>query len=170
MSKRRRLIPAKNEADADIVMTPRDLAQAIIEHLPISGVALDPCAGGGAFYDQLPEGVTKEWAELSKDRDFFDWTRHVDWIVSNPPWSKYRSFAKHAYEVADNVAFLVTINHDLGLKARMRDMIEAGFGIKEIILVRTPDKETGWPQSGFQLGVVWKQRGYSGEISFCVLP
>ena len=164
------LIPAKNSPEADLVMTPRDLAKAIIEHLPLSGTVLDPCRGDGAFFDQLPASVRGEWAEVKDGRDFFEWTQHVNWIVSNPPWSKYRKFAQHAYEVADNVAFLVTINHDLALKARLRDMNEAGFGIREVVLTQTPGKETGWPQSGFQLGVVWKQRGFTGTTVFSNLP
>ena len=104
---------------------------------------------------------------MSEGHDFFDWDEKVDWIVSNPPWSIYREFAKHSYKWADNVAYLITVNHDLALKARLRDMKEAGFGIREVIMVDTPKEN--WPQSGFQLGVVWKQRGYKGKVKFKTL-
>lgn len=163
------LIPPKNQPSADLVMTPPVLAEAIIAHLPLTGSVLDPCAGDGVFYCRFPHTLQKEWCEITRGSDFFAWTKRVDWIVSNPPWSKYREFARHAYEVADNVAFLATINHDLALRARLRDMNEAGFGIREIILIPTPGKETGWSQSGFQLGVVWKQRGYTGGATFSSL-
>ena len=148
-------------------MTPVSLAKNIIDYLPIEGTVLDPCRGEGAFYDQFPLYTTPLYCELSEGHDFFDWDEKVDWIVSNPPWSIYREFAKHSYKWADNVAYLITVNHDLALKARLRDMKEAGFGIREVIMVDTPKEN--WPQSGFQLGVVWKQRGYKGKVKFKTL-
>ena len=161
------LTPKKNDAEADIVMTPRLLAKAIIDYLPIEGTVLEPCLGGGAFYDQYPDHVERLWTEVGLDKDFFAFNKKVDWIVSNPPWSIYRKFAAHSYTIADNVAYLITINHDLALKARIRDMEAAGFGIKEVILVDTPKDK--WPQSGFQLGVCWKQRGYKGDTKWTKL-
>lgn len=148
-------------------MTPEWLAKKVIDSLPISGKVLDPCKGLGAFYDQLPGD--KNYCELSENKDFFEWKEKVDWIVTNPPWSIYRKFAKHAYTIADNVCFLVPIQYDLSLKARLRDMREAGFGIREIYTVETPKENPGnkpWPQMGFQLGWVWKQKGYNGDIKW----
>jgi len=49
------------------------------------------------------------------------------------------------------------------MKARLRDIHQAGFGIKEIVILDTPKD---FPQSGFQLGAFHIQRGYSGSISF----
>ncbi len=40
-------------------------------------------------------------------RDFFKWVRPVDWIITNPPYSLMREFMRHAFEVADNVVFLL---------------------------------------------------------------
>lgn len=159
------LVPPSNPPEADRVMTPRPLAKQIIDHFPLSGSVLDPCRGDGAFYDQLPAAsVEKDWCEIEEGRDFLTTTRHYDWIITNPPWSKHRKFAQHAYAIADNVVFLITVNHEIGLKARLRDMKEAGFGIVEVLFIDTPEKP--WPQSGFQLGVVWKQRGYRGATTF----
>ena len=63
--------------------------------------------------------------------------------------------------MSDNVVFLVTLTHAIGLRARNADAAEAGFGVREILYVDTPPKP--WPQSGFQLAVVWMQRGYRCE-------
>ncbi len=71
-----------------------------------------------------------------------------------------RSFLKHSFEVSDNVCFLMTINH-VWTKARLRDMWETGFGIKEIVLIATPKS---FPQLGFQIGMVYYKRGYKGNI------
>ncbi len=158
--------PESNTPDKDMVYTPFSLAKKIIDYLPTYNTILDPCRGNGAFYDQFMTD-DKFYCEIQEGRDFFDWKLPVDWIVTNPPWSIYRKFAKHAYTVADNVAFLITINHDIGLTGRFGDMLDGStHRIKEIILLSHPTKEEApeWPRSGFQLGVVWKQKGYNGHI------
>lgn len=101
------------------------------------------------------------WCEIQAGRDFFVWTEKVDWIITNPPWSQIRAFLQHAMKVADNVVFLLTINH-VWTKARLRDVREAGFGLREIVLVDMP---ASFPQSGFQLGAVHISRGWRGSIS-----
>ena len=100
------------------------------------------------------------WCEIKRGRDFFAWRERVDWIVTNPPWSQFRSFLQHATRLADHVVFLVTVNH-LWTKARLGDLAAAGFGLKEIALVETPRT---FPPLGFQLGAVHLQRGWRGRI------
>jgi hypothetical protein len=131
---------------------------ALVAILSPTGVVLEPCAGGGAFLDALPCGTL--WCEIQKERDFLLWSRKVDWIVTNPPWRQIRSFLRKAFEVADNVAFLMTVNH-AWTRARLRDAREAGFGIRRIVLVETP---RSFPQSGFQLGMVVYERGWRGPL------
>lgn len=99
------------------------------------------------------------WCEVQRGRDFFAWTERVDWIVTNPPWSQIRRFLQHAMTLADHVVFLMTINH-VWTKARLRDIRAAGFGLREIVLVDMPPT---FPQSGFQLGAVYVNRGW-GEL------
>jgi hypothetical protein len=101
------------------------------------------------------------WTEIKRGRDFFAWTEPVDWIITNPPWSQIRNFLHHAMTLADHVVFLLTINH-LWTKARLRDVREAGFGLREIVLVAMP---ASFPQSGFQLGAVHLARGHRGPIA-----
>ena len=156
------LIPSKNTSEKDLVWTPPGLAKKIIADLNPSGLILDPCRGPGAFYDNFPAHCEKDWCELSEGRDFFEYKQKVDWIITNPPWSIQRSFAKHAYTIADNTAFLITITSELGMAARVRDMVDAGFGVKAIYFYDQP--KTDWPQSGFQLAVVHKQKGYKGVV------
>ncbi len=149
-------------------MTPGPLAAAIVAHFDPMGCVLEPCRGGGAFVDALHLAcvIEVEWCEIADGRDFLTYDFGIipfSWIISNPPWSQFRAFTKRAMQVADNVVWLAPINH-FWLKARRRDMREAGFAIKEICEVDTPAKETGWPQSGFSLGAVHLQRGYTGPI------
>ena len=150
-----------NYVSNDVVYTPRPLAKRIIDHFPLKGRLLDPCKGDGAFYDQFPEGCQREWCEISQGKDFFEFKEHVDWIVSNPPYSLFREFLRHSMRIADNIVYLITVNH-CWTKARIRDLREHGFGIREIYCVATPDN---FPPSGFQYGAVHFQRNYANGIA-----
>ena len=155
------LNPRPNTPDKDIVYTPEPLAIDIINHYNPTGYVLDPCKGDGAFYDNI-KTTTKDWCELALGRDFFDYHTHVDWIITNPPWSLMRQFLQHGMSIADNIVYLTSINH-YTTKRRLKDMKEMGFGVKEFYCVDTPAKP--WPQSGFQLAAVHTKRGYDGPIT-----
>lgn len=55
----------------------------------------------------------------------------------------------------------MTVNH-VWTKARVRDIYDARYGIKEICLVEMP---LTFPQSGSQLGAVHVARGWRGPIT-----
>lgn len=148
----------RNYNSNDLIMTPEPLAKKIVEYFQPTGVVLEPCKGTGHFLKYFP--VNSPWCEIVEGKDFFDYYQPVDWIITNPPWSKIRSFLQHSLLLADNVVFLMTINH-LWTKARLRDLDRQEFGIREIIMVDTPKE---FPQLGFQLGIVHLQGGYDGDI------
>ena len=154
-----RLIPTNTKRN-DCIQTPIALAQQIVAHFNPSGKILEPCKGDGNFLTALPKET--EWCEILEGRDFFTYKNKVDWVITNPPYSQMRKFMQKSMQIADNVVFLTTINH-LWLKARLRDVDENGFGIREIIIFNTPDT---FPASGFQIGVFHLQRNYIGEIKY----
>ena len=122
---------------------------------------LDPARGQGAFHDRFPEHLERDWCEITEGRDFLDWQRPVDWVMTNPPWSRLRDFSRHAITIAPNIVWLAPLTN-LTTKARLRDLDEAGFGIAELVLIDTPKD---WPQSGFQLVAAWLRKGHSGGWS-----
>lgn len=156
--KGRRLVPPRNNPVSDVVYTPRSLAQAVISHFPLTGVVLDPCRGDGAFFDQFPDHLDARWCEIAEGRDFLNWRVPVEWIVTNPPWSKFREFLVHGMNVAENIVFLAAFNH-YGTKARQADIRRNGFGMRSVLFVPTP---RSFPQSGLQLCAVWLQKGWTG--------
>lgn len=154
MNKKRVLIPT-NTIREDCIQTPVSLARKIVEHFNPEGKILEPCKGNGNFMKVLPKET--EWCEILEGRDFFNYRSRVNWIITNPPYSKLRKFMQKAMNVADDIVFLTTINH-LWLRARLRDIAKQGFGIKEIVMFDTPKN---FPQTGFQLGMFHLQRGYT---------
>ena len=157
------LVPATNCPAQDLVMTPPELAAVVIGHFAgrMSGTVLDPARGQGAFHDRFPVHLERDWCQITENRDFLDWQQPVDWVMTNPPWSRLRDFSRHAMRIAPNIVWLAPLTN-LTTKARLRDLDEAGFGIAELVLIDTPK---GWPQSGFQLVAAWLRKGHSGGWS-----
>jgi hypothetical protein len=144
---------------SDLWMTPPDLAQRIVDHFSPSGLCLEPARGEGAFYNAFPG--QKDWCELTDGRDFLDHTGQAEWIITNPPWSILRKFLNKAFSVANNVVLLVPVYHAF-TSARYRDMLKAGFGIKEICFVDPPKN---FPVMGFMLAAIHWERNYNGPIN-----
>jgi hypothetical protein len=160
IEKRRPLAPRGGN---DCIYTPDDLAAQIVAHFMPSGRTLEPCRGGGAFTRAMP-GC--DWCEIQEGKDFLLASGHWDWIVTNPPWSKFRLFLLKSMLVADNVVFLCLVNAWF-MKARQEDIKAGGFGLVEICYVPTPPPP--WPQAGFCLGAGWLRRGWQGSTAFSEL-
>jgi hypothetical protein len=143
----------------DIVYTPDEVARDIVEFFRPSGVCLDPCRGDGAFYKYLPLG--SEWCELKDGKDFFEYTRKVDWIVSNPPYSVFAKFLDHSFTVAENIVYLIPVNKPFNSYAILQRVKEWG-GIKHILVI-APGAKLNFP-IGFAIGAVHFKRQYDGPI------
>ncbi len=154
----KKLIPAKNKPEADKVYTPDWLAEAIVNHYKPWGSFLEPCKGGGAFVRAAKkfglENITT--CEIDEGYDFLEMREppeggKFNWSISNWPWSIFRKFLQKNMRVADNIVTLTTNNHIFAMKARRRDIKEAGFYIREELLMDTPKE---FPQSGFQISAI----------------
>ncbi len=143
----------------DVVYTPDDIAGDIVRHFAPSGVCLDPCAGDGAFYKHLPE--PKEWCEIERGRDFFQWSMPVDWIVSNPPYTVFNDWLRHSFTLARDIVYLIPVNkifNDYG----MMTSISRWGGVKEVYVIGRGDK-INFPM-GYAVGAVHLQRDYRGGM------
>ena len=148
--------PSATNDNTDRVYTPEAWASTIMRLLPLSGLVLDPARGHGAFYDLIPDDCEALWCEVDEGRDFFAFEEKVDWVVTNPPWSKIKDFLQHSFEIADNVVFLITTNHAY-TKARVAVAREGGFGMRGILHMPTPPKP--WPSATIRLTCCWTRVG-----------
>lgn len=145
------------EVVSDIVDTPRDVALSIVRWLKPSGICLDPCRGDGAFYNILPNA---DWCELKDGRDFYEYNRAVDWIIGNPPYSKFEKWLEHSFEIAHDVAYILPTNKVFQRQLIMR-MINDWGGIKGL-MVYGSGSIVGFP-FGFSVGTFHFAKGYKGK-------
>lgn len=141
----------------DVVYTPGNIAQDIVEHFKPSGVCLDPCMGDGAFYRHLPAGA--HWCEIERGRDFFEWSKPVDWIVGNPPYTVFSEWLRHSFTVAHDIVYLVPVNKIFNSYTMMIDIARWG-GVRELYVMGTGSMFR-FPV-GFAVGAVHLQRDYRG--------
>lgn len=141
----------------DVVFTPDTLAKQICNMFPIEGKVLEPCKGEGAFLKYLPANT--EWCEITEGRNFYDYNKKVDWIVTNPPYSCFNNFLEHSFELADNIVFLVPVAKMFKSYNTLYSIFEYG-GFVEIHTL--PASFAGFP-FGFPCGVYYIKRNYKGH-------
>lgn len=143
----------------DKVYTPDKIAKQIIDLFPLKGKCLDAFKGGGAFYNQLPDYVEKDWCEIDEDKDFFDYQNKVDFIISNPPYSILEEVLEHSFEIADNVIYLLPLSKVVSSMGRIRQIKVYG-GVKEIYILSA--SKCGFP-FGFPCCAIWIKKDYKGD-------
>lgn len=119
----------------DIYYTPKPVAEKMIEMCEITPemTVLDPCYGGGVFYENLPE-CHKEWCEIEKGKDFFQETKRYDLIIGNPPYSMWNKWLEHTMKLTDKFCYIMGIGNLTDVRVRM--MLENGYGITKLHLIK----------------------------------
>lgn len=143
----------------DVVFTPDRFAADIVDYFKPSGRVLEPCKGDGAFLRYMPGA---EWCEVREGRDFFAWTDRVDWIVTNPPYSTFRDFFRHAINVADNIVVLIPVAKHFTSWPIILMAKEHG-GLRHLRYMGA-GQDMGFP-FGFPVAAHWYCRGWGGDIS-----
>lgn len=118
----------------DIIYTPKPLAIQMIEMCDITPdmKVLDPCYGGGVFYDNLPP-CDKHWCELEKGKDFFSENERYDLVIGNPPYSKWNKWIEHTSKITDKFCYIFGF---LNFTAdRINHLNTLGFGVTKLSVV-----------------------------------
>ncbi len=140
----------------DVVFTPEWLAKKIVSMFPITGRVLEPCKGEGAFLKYLPENT--EWCEITEGKNYYEYNKKADWLVTNPPYSDYNRFLDHSFELADNIVLLVPVAKMFKSLGTLKKIYSYG-GFVEIHTL--PSSKAGFP-FGFPSAVYYLKRGYKG--------
>lgn len=61
----------------DKVLTPTNISKMVIDLFEIDGIILDAFMGTGSFYNQYPSHLQKEWCEIDKGKDFFEYDKKL---------------------------------------------------------------------------------------------
>ena len=146
----------------DKVYTPEPIAKLIINKFSLSGKVLDAFKGKGVFYDNYPDTVEKDWCEIDEGRDFFEYNEHVDWIITNPPYSIYDEVMTHSMEIADNIVYLVPLSKVVSSLGRIKKIFDFG-GVPYIYIIGA--SRCGFP-FGFPACAIHIQKGYAGPTTF----
>lgn len=145
--------------NADTVYTNSRTAQWIIDYFNPQGNILEPAAGNNVFYDKF-KNQEKYRCEIKDGIDFMLWKIKVDWIITNPPYSIYDDFLKHAFQIANNIVFFVPIAKAFKSN-KVQKMVQEYGGLKEIIYMGGGSKH-GFA-FGFPVGCLYYKREYWGD-------
>lgn len=144
----------------DIVYTPKNISEKIIKYFNPTGKYLDPCKGDGAFYDFV--SCEKDWCEIQNGKDFFEYNKKVDWIISNPPFSVFDDFLKHSFEISNNVVYLIPL-YKVFKSKKYFDMVNNYGGIKEVLIIGSGSVCKF--NMGFLVGMVHYKKNYKGKCA-----
>lgn len=145
----------------DAVYTPEWAARDMVDFFKPSGRILEPCKGDGIFLKYLPPQT--EWCEISEGKDFYAWTEPVDWIISNPPYSTFRDWLEHSFQVAADIVYLVPLKNVFSAYGFIEMVYKYGW-IKHVRTYGTGSK-LNFPM-GNAVGAIHFKRGYYGSTSW----
>jgi type I restriction-modification system DNA methylase subunit len=128
--------------------TPEELCKKLIEQVPLikGDRVLEPFKGEGNFYNNLPDFVEKDWAEITEGKDYKDYTKPFDWVLTNPPFKMdeeqtgkrvntfYKLLKYYTQRAEKGIAFL---GNDFCFSTltpiRLKELNESGWYIHNIV-------------------------------------
>ena len=145
-------------------MTPVAISKQIIDKFNLYGIVLDPFKGEGSFYNQYPNNIKKDWCEIKENKDFFEYNKKVDWIISNPPYSIFDDVLKHSFEISDNIVFLIPLSKVVSSMGRIRKINNYG-GVPYIYILGA--SKCGFP-FGFPACAIYLKKNYKGKTKIII--
>jgi len=121
----------------DIIYTPKPVAELMIEFCNIqeNEIVLDPCKGGGVFYDNLPNNCIKKYCEIEEGIDFLEFNEKVDLIIGNPPYSIWNKWIEHTIKLNPKKICYIMNSFNLTDK-RVLYLIENGYNISKFHILK----------------------------------
>ena len=145
---------ASKRRPLDAYYTPEHLVAPLLGHMRPRGRLLEPCVGDGSIarlLSHLPQTAvltndidTKVFADTHLDASqellwsCLHKTTHIDWVITNPPFSKAREILEHSLKYADNVALLLRLS-----------FLEPTFERQDLLASNPPDAMIILPRHSF---------------------
>jgi len=120
----------------DIVYTPQKIVDIMIEDININDSILDPCYGEGIFYNSF-KNKNKDYCEITKNKDFFDFNEKIDLIYGNPPYSILTKWLEHSFKICNKKIKYIIGMYSL-TPVRLTLAEKYGFYLTEMILTKVP--------------------------------
>lgn len=106
----------------DQYYTPESATKTLLEHLNISGIVLEPCAGNKAITSMLHAYGKKTISTDIRENPEHDATRfsywdeakqhNISWVVTNPPYNAATPILQYAFETASTgICFLLRLSY-----------------------------------------------------------
>lgn len=129
----------------DDFYTPEKLVKDIIKNINIldNDILYDPFYGSGIFFNNFPKNNTKYFSEIKMNNDFFYFNNKVDWIISNPPFSKLTKVFEHTCKIVQKGFGYILLSTAITSK-RLKILKDNNFYITKINYFNIP-KWFGFP-------------------------
>lgn len=128
--------------------TPSSLAKDLVALTPIStgDKLFEPFAGENAFYNNFPDTHEKDWAEITRGRDYKDAVVDYDWVITNPPFRLEQTEGRrinafwllldyYTTRARKGIAFLVNDKCFSALTPNRMELLKTrGWGITKIVV------------------------------------
>lgn len=128
--------------DKDIVMTTPLMAKHLVSLINFNDgdIVVDPCVGKGAFYNELPKNVTREWFEINSGKDYLNSELLCDITLSNPPFvprKLFWEFHKKAMATTNREIWWLINFHSLNVftQKRLDFMLDSNWFINRMHVV-----------------------------------
>jgi len=121
--------------------TSESMAKDLLKFVPFEkgDIVLDPCSGRNkVWYSNFPRYTVNLECEIEEGNNFFEYSKPVDWCVSNPPFTNGVLFVEKAMSlVKKGIAYLGNHNfiNSLFLPSRMEKYKSFGFTMSNIQIV-----------------------------------
>jgi hypothetical protein len=129
------------EKPNDKFYTPLSLVKIHLDKfqcIPEGSTIFEPFYGEGAYYNEMIKMFPTckvVYTEIEKGLDFFEWTEHVDYIISNPPYSIIDKVLEKSVSLnPKEVSYLIGF-HNITAK-RIEYMNSKGYFLKELHLTK----------------------------------
>ena len=118
--------------------TPEEIVKECLSLLDLKNESvLDVGAGQNMIWYNNLMCKKKDWVEIEKNRDFFEYNKKVDWCIGNPPYKDLWAYISKAMDVSNKgISFLVAIDFWNRLtQKRLTEMQKKGWIISGIYVL-----------------------------------